>query len=210
VDRTAARRRRRRRGLARLAAVVALIVAIIVVVALLVRGCGGGAADESAGTPPTSPDASAEATKEEPGPVASLPPLVGMGDAVRFETPEGAVVRVTASDYADPGEAPAGISADPGERIVTLELRVTPEGAEGTALVPLPFKQADSFILIAGDDTLTVAQLADDALLGATLPPGETISTTLAFSVGASMPIRFLCTPVEGSRPRSATWELSK
>ena len=177
VDRMTARRRRRRQGLTRLAVLVALIVAIIVVVVLLVRGCGGDAADEPAGTPPASPGAgaSAQATKK-PEPVSSLPPLVGMGDTVRFETPEGAVVRVTASGYADPGDAPAGVSADPGERIVTLKLSVTPEGAEGTALVPLPFKKADSFILIAEDDTLTVAQLADDALLGATLPPGETIT----------------------------------
>jgi len=211
VDRITARRRRRRRGLTRLAVLVALIVAIIVFVVLLVRGCGGDATDESAGTPPASPGAgaSSQATKE-PAPVSSLPPLVGMGDTVRFETPEGAVVRVTVDGYADPGDAPAGISADAGERIVTLKLRVTPEGAEGTALVPLPFKKADSFVLIAEDDTLTVAQLADDALLGATLPPGETISTTLAFSVGASNPIRLVCTPVEGSRPRSATWELNQ
>ncbi len=87
---------------------------------------------------------------------------------------------------------------------------MSPEGAEGTALVPLPFKKADSFVLVAEDDTLTVAQLADDALLGATLPPGETMATTLAFSVGDADPIRFVCTPVEGSRPRSATWELDK
>ena len=211
MDRMTARRRRRRRGLTRLAVLVALIVALIVVVVLLVRGCGGDTPEEPAGTPPESPGAgaSAQATRE-PEPVSSLPPLVGMGDTVRFETPEGAVVRVTASGYADPGDAPAGVSADPGERIVTLKLRVTPEGAEGTALVPLPFKKADSFILIAEDDTLAAAQLAGDALLGATLPPGETISTTLAFSVGASSPIRFVCTPVEGSRPRSATWELDK
>ncbi|HEX5642125.1 MAG TPA: hypothetical protein VFZ86_07265 [Thermoleophilia bacterium] len=210
MDRMTARRRRRRRGLTRLAVLVALIVAIIVVVVLLVRGCGGDAVDEPSGTPPASASAGASAqATEEPEPVSSLPPLVGVGDTVRFETPEGAVVRVTASGYADPGDAPAGVSADPGERIVTLKLSVTPEGAEGTALVPLPFKKADSFILIAEDDTLTAA-LTGDALLGATLPPGETISTTLAFSVGASSPIRFLCTPVEGSRPRSATWELGK
>ncbi len=133
-----------------------------------------------------------------------------MGDTVRFQTPEGAVVRVTVDGYADPGDAPPGATADPGERLVTLELSVTPEGAEGTASVPLPFEKADSFILIAEDDTLTVAQLGDDELLGAILPPGETISTTLAFSVGAAAPIRFVCTPVEGSRPRSATWDLSK
>ena len=112
--------------------------------------------------PPT-----AQATKE-PKPVSSLPPLVGMGDTVRFQTPDGAVVRVTVDDYADPGDAPSGATADPGERLVTLELSVTPEGAEGTASVPLPFEKADSFILIAEDDTLTVAQLGDDELLGAT------------------------------------------
>lgn len=210
MDRMTARRRRRRRGLTRLAVLVALIVAIIVVVVLLVRGCGGDAVDEPSGTQPASAGAGASAqATEEPEPVSSLPPLVGLGDTLRFETPEGAVVRVTASGYADPGDAPAGVSADPGERIVTLKLRVTPEGAEGTALVPLPFKTADSFILIAEDDTLAAA-LTGDALFGATPPPGETITTTLAFSVGASDPIRFVCTPVEGSRPRSATWELDK
>src|SRR5690606_11138756 len=123
-------------------------------------------------------------------------------------TPQGAVVRVTVSDYADPGDAPAGATAEAGERLVTLKLSVTPEGAEGTAAVALPFKKADSFILIAEDDTLTVAQLGGDDLLGATLPPGQTVTTRLAFSVGASDPIRFVCTPVEGSVPRSATWEL--
>ena len=134
--------------------------------------------------------------------------LAGLGETVRFETPEGAVVRVTVGGYADPGDAPAGVNAGAGERLVTLELTVTPEGEEGTAAVPLPFKKADSFILIAEDDTLTVAQLGDDELLGATVPPGETVSATLAFSVGAASPIRFVCTPLEGSRPRSATWEL--
>jgi hypothetical protein len=207
VDRATARRRRRRRGLTRLAVAIAFLVAVIVVVVLLVRGCGGDA-PESSGTP--SPEATATTATGEPTPVSSLPPLVGMGDTVRFRTPDGAVVRVTVGDYADPGDAPSGATADPGERLVTLELSVTPEGAEGTASVPSPFEKADSFILIAEDDTLTVAQLGDDSLLGATLPPGETVSTTLAFSVGASAPIRFVCTPVEGSRPRSATWDLNK
>ena len=195
----------------RLAVAIALLVAVIVIVALLVRGCGGGdSTNEAGGT--SSPEATPTTTTatEKPKPVASLPPLVGMGDTVRFQTPDGAVVRVTVDGYADPGDAPSGAAADPGERLVTLKLSVTPEGAEGTASVPLPFEKADSFILIAEDDTLTVAQLGDDALLGATVPPGETVSTTLAFSVGASAPIRFVCTPVEGSRPRSATWDLSK
>jgi hypothetical protein len=129
---------------------------------------------------------------------------------VRFETPEGAVVRVTASGYADPGDPPAGAAADAGERLVTLELSVTPEGDANDAEVPLPFEKADAFILIAEDDTLTVAQIAGDDLLGATLPPGEKVTTTLAFSVGASNPIRFVCTPVKGSVPTSATWELDR
>ena len=211
MDRATARRRRRRRGLLRLAVAIAFLVAVIVVVVLLIRGCSGGdSGSDGAGTPSPEATGNAAAPSKEPEPVSSLPPLVGMGDTVRFQTPEGAVVRVTVGDYADPGEAPSGAGADPGERLVTLELSVTPEGATGTAAVPLPFEKADSFILIADDDTLTVAQLGDDALLGATVPPGETVSTTLAFSVGASAPIRFVCTPVEGSRPRSATWDLTK
>jgi len=205
VDRATARRRR---GQARLAVTIALLVAAIVIVVILVRGCGGDSAGEGSGTPSAAPTTEAQATKQ-PQPVSSLPPLVGMGDAVRFRTPDGAVVRVTVGDYADPGDAP-GASADPDERLVTLELSVRPEGAEGTASVPLPFEKADSFILIAGDDTLTVAQLGDDEILGATLPPGEIMATTLAFSIGAASPVRFVCTPVEGSRPRSATWDLSK
>ena len=171
----------------RLAVAIALLVAVIVIIVLVVRGCGGGdSTNEPAGA--SSPEATptTAAATEKPKPVASLPPLVGMGDTVRFQTPDGAVVRVTVGDYADPGDAPSGAAADPGERLVTLKLSVTPEGAEGTASVPLPFQKADSFILIAEDDTLTVAQLGDDELLGATLPPGETISTTLAFSVGAA------------------------
>jgi hypothetical protein len=194
----------------RLAVAVALLVAVIVVMAALVRGCGGGDATNEPASGSSPEATSTAAATKKPQPVASLPPLVGMGDTVRFQTPDGAVVRVTADGYADPGDAPSGAAAEPGERLVTLKVSVTPEGAAGTASVPLPFKKADSFILIAEDDTLTVAQLGDDALLGATVPPGETVSTTLAFSVGASAPIRLVCTPVEGSRPRSATWELSR
>jgi hypothetical protein len=195
----------------RLAVAIAFLAAVIVVVVLLVRGCtGADSGDGSAGAPSPEATGNAAAASETPKPVSSLPPLVGMGDTVRFQTPDGAVVRVTVGGYADPGGAPSGAVADPGERLVTLELSVTPEGAAATAAVPLPFDKADSFILIAEDDTLTVAQLGDDALLGATVPPGETVSTTLAFSVGASAPIRFVCTPVEGSRPRSATWDLKK
>jgi hypothetical protein len=211
LDRAAARRQRRRRGQTRLAVAVALLVAVIVIAVILIRGCGGGdAAGESTATSsPTATAGAGEAT-ENPEPVSTLPPLVGLGDSVRFETPEGAVVRVTVGDYADPGDAPPGATADPGERLVTLELSVTPEGAEGTAAVPLPFKQADSFLLVAEDDTLAVAQLGDDELRGGTLPPGETLATTLAFSVGASAPVRFVCTPAEGTQPRSATWEFEE
>ena len=32
----------------------------------------------------------------------------------------------------------------------------------------------------------------------------------LAGMLGASAPIRFVCTPAEGARPRSATWELGE
>ena len=41
--------------------------------------------------------ASAKATPK-PKPVSTEPPLVSLGDTVRFETPEGAVVRVTVDD----------------------------------------------------------------------------------------------------------------
>ena len=126
-----------------------------------------------------------------------------MGDTVRFRTPEGAVVSVTAAGYADPGDAPDGVTADAGERIVTLELTVAPEGAEGTAAVEVPFRKADSFLLIAEDDTITVARLGDDALLGATLPPGETHLRDARLLRRRVRAVRFVCTPVEGSRPRS-------
>lgn len=210
MDRAEARRRRRRKGHIRLAVAVAILVAVIVALVLLVRGCGGGATGETAGpqeTPTPGTGATAEAT---PKPVSTKPPLVGLGDTVRFQTPEGAVVRVTVGDYADPGDPPAGAAAEAGERLVTLKLSVTAEGAEGAAEATLPFEKADSFILVAQDDTLTVAQLGGDGLFGGSLPPGKTTTTTLAFSVGASDPIRFVCTPVEGSLPRSATWELGE
>jgi hypothetical protein len=204
----AARRRRRRRGLTRLAVAVALLVAAVVIVVLIVRGCGGEApADEPAATPPPATATATTQATTTPGP-ASSPPLVKLGGTVRFETPEGAVVRVTAGGYADPGDAPAGASAEAGERLVTLQLTVTAEGPEGTAAVRVPFEDADSFLLIAEDDTITVAQLGDDALLGATLRPGEPLGTTLAFSVGDAAQLRFVCTPAKGSQPRSATWEL--
>ena len=174
--------------------------------ALVAGACGGGATDDPGQAQEPAAEVTAQATKA-PEPVASLPPLVKMGETVRFLTPEGAVVQVTASDYADPGDAPDGVSAAAGERLVTLELTVTAEGAEGAAAVKAPFTK-DSFLLIAEDDTLTVAQLGDDALLGALLPPGEPLITTLAFSVGSAAQRLFLCTPAEGSRPRSATWKL--
>jgi hypothetical protein len=91
---------------------------------------------------------------------------------------------VTAGSYADSRRRAGRRHGGPWRAHRDLAER-HPEGAE----VPpraLPFKKADSFILIAEDDTLTVAQLGDDEILGADLPPGETISTTLAFSVGAS------------------------
>jgi hypothetical protein len=58
------------------------------------------------------------------------------------------------------------------------------------------------------DDEISVAKLADDSLLGATLKPGKSMTTTLAFSVGASPPVRFVCKPVADSVPVSATWTL--
>lgn len=174
---------------------------------LVAGACGGQATDSTGASPEPATEAPAAAT---PAPVSGVPPLVNMGDTVRFLTPEGAVVSVTAAaaGYADPGDAPDGVTAEAGERIVTLELTVTAEDPEGAAAVEAPFRKTDSFLLIAEDDTITVARPGDDALLGAILPPGESLSTTLAFSVGAASPMRFVCTPVEGSRPRSATWRL--
>ncbi len=182
-------------------------VVLVAGLVLVAGACGGQATDPTgaAQEPATEAATPAAATPE---PVSGVPPLVNMGDTVRFRTPEGAVVSVTAAGYADPGDAPDGVTAEAGERIVTLELTVAAEDPEGTAAVEAPFRKADSFLLIAEDDTITVARPGDDALLGAILPPGESLSTTLAFSVGASSPMRFVCTPVEGSRPRSATWKL--
>ena len=74
--------------------------------------------------------------------------------------------------------------------------------------MPLPFEVADSFILIMENDQLAGAKLEDDGLLGASLPPGESLTTTLAFSVGASPPVRFVCKPAADSVPVSATWTL--
>ena len=174
---------------------------------LLAGACGGEATDDAGQTQQPAAEVTAPATKE-PEPVSSLPPLVNTGETVRFLTPEGTVVQVTASDYADPGDASDGVSAEAGERLVTLELTVTAEGAAGTAAVKAPFTR-DSFLLIAEDDSITVAQLGDDAILSAILPPGEPLHTTLAFSVGSAAQRLFVCTPAEGSRPRSATWKLN-
>lgn len=196
----------------RLAALVAFVVVVIVVLVVLVRGCGGGdEADQPASAASgggATAAASAKATPK-PKPVATEPPLVSLGDTVRFETPEGAVVRVTVDDYQDPGQAPDGVSPDPGQRLVTLKLTVSPEGEQGTAAVPLPFEVADSFILVMEDDQLSPAKLGDDeSLLGASLAPGESVTTTLAFSVGASPPIRLVCKPAADSVPVSATWKV--
>lgn len=213
MDRAEARRRRRRKGQLRLAALVAFLVVVVIVVALLVRSCGGpeagqpdGRAQDSGQTSGATAAATAGPAKS-PKPVSSLPPLVALGDTVRYETPEGAVVRVTVGGYADPGTAPDGVTADAGERLVSLKLSVTPEGGPGTAAVPLPFA-ADSFVLVMQNDELAAARLGGDGLLGAALEPGKTVTATLAFSVGSSPPVRFVCTPLEGSTPRSATWEL--
>lgn len=211
VDRREARRRqRRRRGQLRLAVLVAAVIVVTVVV-LLARGCGGGA-DEAGQPAPNETRAGATASPSAtatptPKPVSTKPPLVSLGDTVRFQTPEGAVVRVTVDDVEDPGEA-EGVSPDPGERLVTLKLTVTPEGTAGTAAVPLPFEVADSFILVMENDELAAARLPDDGLLGASLQPGKSITSTLAFSVGSSPPIRFVCRPAADSVPASATWQL--
>jgi hypothetical protein len=195
----------------RLAVLVAAVVVVIVVVVLLVRGCGGGT-DEAAQPTPAATAAGASTAAggkgtPTPKPVSTKPPLVSLGETVRFETPEGAVVGVTADDFQDPGQAD-GVSPDAGERLVTLKLTVTPEGAAGTAAVPLPFEVADSFLLVMENDELAPARLADDGLLGASLPPGKSLTTTLAFSVGSSTPVRFVCKPVADSVPVSATWRL--
>lgn len=210
-DRDEARRRRRRQGRMRLAVLVAAVVVVVIVVVLLVRGCGGGA-DQPVQPAPATTQAGASSTASKkatptPKPVSTKPPLVSLGDTVRFETPEGAVVRVTADDFKDPGQVD-GVSPDSGERLVTLKLTVTPEGTAGTAAVPLPFEVADSFILVMENDELAPAVLADDSLLGASLQPGKSMTTTLAFSVGASPPIRFVCKPAADSVPVSATWQL--
>jgi hypothetical protein len=195
----------------RLAVLVAAVAIVIVIVVLLLRGCGG--ADEpdqpaSAGSGGGATAAASAKATPKPKPVSTEPPLVALGDTVRFETPEGAVVRVTVKDFKDPGQELDGVSADPGQRLVTLELTVTPEGAAGSAAVPLPFEVADSFILIMENDELAGAKMEDDGLLGAALPPGESLTTTLAFSVGASPPVRFVCKPAADSVPVSATWTL--
>jgi hypothetical protein len=212
MDRDEARRRRRRKGHLRLAVLIACVALVIVVVVLLTRGCGGREPGQ-AGVTPSAPGQAAGGGESadaatSPKPVSSSPPLVSLGDTVRFETPEQAVVRVTVDDYADPGEPTAGVAADDGERLVTLKLSVVPEGEPGTAAVPLPFHKADSFVLVMEDDELAAAMLGDDGLLGAVVAPGKSTAATLAFSVGASPPIRFVCTPIARSTPRSATWEL--
>jgi hypothetical protein len=194
----------------RLAVLVAAVVVVIVIVVLLARGCGGeGGGSGQAVTPPAAGSSSTVGAKATPTPkpVSTKPPLVALGDAVRFETPEGAVMQVKVDDFKDPGEAD-GVSPDSGERLVTLRLTVTPEGTAGTAAVPLPFGVADSFILIMENDELAPARLGDDSLLGASLKPGKSLTATLAFSVGASPPVRFVCKPAAGSVPVSATWSL--
>lgn len=195
----------------RLAALIACVVVVVIVVVLLVRGCGGGTGEAAQPTPAaTRTGASATDGKKAtptPKPVPTKPPLVSLGDTVRFETPEGAVIRVTVSDFKDPGEAD-GVSPDSGERLVTLKLTVTPEGAAGSAAVPLPFEVEDSFMLVMENDELAAAKLSDDNLLGASLQPGESLTSTLAFSVGSSPPIRFVCRPAADSVPVSATWQL--
>jgi hypothetical protein len=196
----------------RLAVLLAALVVLAVVVVLLLRGCGGG------GDEPDKPSASANGgattaasakATPKPKPVSTKPPLVSLGDVVRFETPEGAVIRVKVDDFQDPGQAPDGVSAEPGQRLVTLKLTVTPEGETGTAAVPVPFEVADSFILVMEDDELAAAMLGDDDdLLGAALSPGKNTTATLAFSVGASPPVRFVCKPEADTMPVSATWQL--
>ncbi len=206
----ARRRRRRRKGQLRLAALIAAVVAVVVV-ALLLRGCGGGADQPAqpaavATGAAASPAASARAAPT-PSPVSTKPPLVSLGDTVRFQTPEGAVVRVTVDDFQDPGRSDS-VSPDAGERLVTLKFTVTAEGDPGTARVPLPFESADSFLLVMEDDELATAKLSGGRLLGDALQPGKSLTATLPFSVASSPPVRFVCRPVAGSVPASGTWQL--
>ena len=151
-----------------------------------------------------------EATKE-PEPVSSLPPLVGMGDTVRFETPEGAVVRVTASGYADPGDAPAGVIGGPRRAHRHPQAERDPRGRRGDR-PRAPAVQEGGLVHPhrRGRHADGGASSATTSCSGRRSRRARPSRTTLAFSVGASSPIRFVCTPVEGSRPRSATWELSK
>jgi hypothetical protein len=194
-----------RRRLPHFTPVAGLVLATTLLIGsgLAAAACGGSGQDDSGEAPEPAATVTAPAAKS-PEPVSSLPPLLRMGETARFQTPDGAVVRVRASGYADPGAAPPGVSADAGERLVTLELSVTAEDAA----VTLPFGETGAFLLIAQDDTISAAKLGDGALLGRTLTPGESIGATLAFSVGPAAQLRFVCMPAEGSRPRSATWEL--
>jgi hypothetical protein len=190
----------------------ALTLAGAFALALLLAFAAGCGDDEPSAKPSAQPSAASPAATSEPSqdPVSSEPPLVDLGEAARYETPEGGVIRVVADQYADPGTA-AGAVADPGERLVTLRLTVTAEGAQGGDPVKLPFAKVESFLLIGADDTISVAQLcAGDDLLGASLAPRDKTSATLAFSVSAAQAVRFVCTPIEGTTPRSATWQLGQ
>ena len=189
------------------AATVEFVAAVVLaaVLAVTAAACGG---DSSTAPGEGTPTATATLS---PTPISTVAPLCTLGEAARFQTPQGAIMRVRAAGFADPGEPAEGVSAAADERLVTLRFTVTVESTGGDPAARLPFAGAESFLLIAADDMIYVAKLTDHSWPRGKAAGGETASTTLAWALpSGAQPARFVCTPVEGSTPRSATWLLEE
>jgi hypothetical protein len=190
---------------------VALLVAAMSLTAAA-GACGGAAA------PATSASASpAVSDRPQPAPepsevVPAIAPLLRIGQSASFLTSEKRIVRVVADAFFDPADADTGLHAGADERPVSVSVSVDVEPLESdtTGLpVALPFKKA-SFLLLAADDTIyTPAAWDAPSPVGARAKPGVARHYEIAFVLpSVTRPVRFVCTPLEGSTPRSATWIL--
>jgi hypothetical protein len=186
----------------------ALLVTAMGLTAAFAGACGGGATTTSASASP------AVSARPEPSPetVPTVAPLLRIGQSASFLTREERTVRIVADAFFDPAAADTGLHAGAGERPVSVSVSVDvePLASDTTGLlVALPFKKA-SFLLLAADDTIyTPAAWDAPSPVGARVRPGVAKHYDIAFVVpSVTQPVRFVCTPLEGSTPRSATWIL--
>ena len=93
---------------------------------------------------------------------------------------------------------------------VSIEVEAAPHSDDpGDAEVPLPFTRS-SFLLVAADDSLYLPAAWDGPTpIGDSVRPSVPQRYVMTFvSAATATVVRFVCTPREGTTPRSATWIL--